>query len=291
MGNVYSELPDNKYIKKYKELVIGTEGTRTSEQRGYLQAINILFMWLLWDEFRHSTKDWFIKTVIGLPNEDTKSYNGRLISKMIEGKFIDRTYKIDNRKISKKTAEQIAYNIFPDTDIENFQYFSGDKHLLEKTNDAEIILFMLIYEKQEKTGFDEFWKDKFFYNSKECYKKHDIKSGSQFDSDHDRSELFNKIEAQNYSEKYKKLNPFRVPRNAERTVMYYIKYQEKISNRFDIIYGGMIEEEDAEQLNSYLKRIRETETKENFGKILSKLESDLEKQLIAVRYFRTFRNS
>lgn len=54
MAGAYDKLPDNKYIKKYRNLVL--ENKDTGEKIGYITAINILFMWLFWKECRHSTK-------------------------------------------------------------------------------------------------------------------------------------------------------------------------------------------------------------------------------------------
>ena len=279
MAGAYDKLPNNKYIKEYRRLVL--ENKDTGEKIGYITAINVLFMWLFWKECRHSTKDWFIKLVLGLVNENTKSYSGKQISKLIEGKFIDTAVNSSKRKIAKDAAEKIEEH----TGISK-ECFIGDKHLLEEKSDLEIILFMLIYERQNSTGFDDLWRNKFF--DKECKK---IESGSKSEADHDRSELYelyNEVKAQNYKEKYSKLNPFRIPRNDRTSVMYYIKYGEKISNKWELIYGGLLDvDESAEQLNDYLLKTKAKTGKEDFNKLLEKLESNLERELIVIRYFRT----
>ena len=278
MAGAYDKLPDNKYIKKYRNLVL--ENKDTGEKIGYITAINILFMWLFWKECRHSTKDWFIKLVLGLTSENTKSYSGKQISKLIEGKFIDTTNNSSKRKIAKDAAEKIEEH----TGISK-ECFIGDKHLLEEKSDLEIILFMLIYERQNSTDFDIFWKEKFLSSDKEYYK---IKSGSEFAADPDRLELYNEVEAQKKKEKYSKLNPFRVPRNDRTYAMYYIKYGEKISNKWQLIYGGLLDvDESAGQLNDYLLKTKTETGKEDFNKLLEKLESNLERELIVIRYFRT----
>ena len=70
--------------------------------------------------------------------------------------------------------------------------------------------------------------------------------------------------------------------------MYYIKYGEKISNKWQLIYGGLLDvDESAEQLNDYLLKTKTETGKEDFNKLLEKLESNLERELIVIRYFRT----
>ena len=278
MAGAYDKLPDNKYIKEYKRIVLDSRDT--TGKKGYITAINIIFMWLLWEKFRYSTKDSFIQLALGLTDKNTKMYSGGKISRFIEGKFKVTTNKSKNGEKSVETAEKIEKH----TGISK-ECFIGDKHLLEEKSDLEIILFTLIYEKQHLTGFHDLWRNKFLYSDKECRKK---EPGSDFAADPDRLALYNEVEAQNYKEKYSKLNPFRIPRNDRTSVMYYIKYGEKISNRWELIYKGLLDvDESAEQLNDYLLKTKTKTGKEDFNKLLEKLESNLERELIVIKYFRT----
>lgn len=347
---VYYTLPNNKYVKEYREILIdksGVDAKKAEEKaKAYLGHMNIQFIWMLCYNCRYLRKLGFVKLISGRKEYTTQYVPGLHLSSIANCSYMDSIDTTPSEACISKIISTKTLKHITDTLKIDKGYITGERHLLEEGSDAEITLFMLVRElaqqsidkanrkidrerekelekeakkngkpipvkKQKRKPYEKLdciWVYKLIdgpdevddyeaaFDDKSHLSKYidsrEIKSNKKekLDKDKDLKELFQNLSMSNYANIYRAYDIVEVPETPMEKVLYYLRYEQDISNKGDELFNAINDAYlDPIAFSEYLAKEKKLEeekgTPEKFLKFMKILDRYWSEKLAIVKYW------